>query len=625
MPQEARIPRHRSPGGLRPQYRQRGISSVLFMLLSGLSLGAMVFGAIYYVRGLQSQSITVHALTQAQLKAWSGVEAVRQYLFQLGAAEAAKLSPNQAVSFAGVSGIAASVVDVTASDTTYCGGGTRVGFNITGSSGGANALLAATFCAKGNGGTPGGGGKPPAVNIKGNLDLGGKLDVLGDADTKVVVDGKVTGSGSLSGINDLYATGDISLGGGNNLDVLFSEGNIDLSGSGIYSSVQAMKNVTLKGGVGVGSLTANGAVTLESNTVTDLTAQGNVTMNSAAKLVNLKSGGNVVGNNSQISGQALVVGNYEEKSNGSVAGGKYGGSLISPAWNTQIKMTRQAGLSLNVTPLTAGTVSSPKFDAYAYKAIANYAFEWVSGEIKVTVNNVNGVANGTYFLEHDGGGNRDYLCPTSTYSAASCKVKICAGYSDYNSCFAYNNGKWSIAGTTMAPGVAWFKGDLETGTGNYYNSWIATGNINTGGNNVTWAVNYAGYANVCTNSRFPALAPSNFCKAGESKLQSVPSGNIAFGAGGLVGSTYSGGRIDLSASNDIYGSVLAGDILITGGSTIVHGYVSAGRLGSNTGNSTLGASTKIDLRNLPSGFDPGNTDPVAAEPLSATLLWSRYR
>lgn len=607
-----------------PRGLQRGISSVLFMLLSGLSLGAMVFGAIYYVRGLQSQSVTVHALTQAQLKAWNGVEAVRQYLFQLGAADAAKLSPNQAVTFAGLSGISASVVDVVAADSSNCGGGTRVGFNITGSSGGANALLAATFCAKGNGGAPSGGGKPAAVNIKGNLDLGGKLDVLGDPNTKVVVDGKVTGSGSLSGINNLYATGDITLGGGNNLDVLFSEGSINLSGSGIYSSVQAMKNVTLSGGVGVGSLTANGTVTIESNTVTDLTALGNVTMNSAAKVVNLKSGGNVLGNNSQISGQALVVGNYEERSNGSVASGKYGGSLISPAWNTQINMSRQAGLTLNVTPLTAGTVSSPKFDAYAYKSIANYVFERVGSDTKVTVNNVNSISNGTYFLVGNGG-NQDYLCTSNSFSAASCPAKICAGYSDYNSCFSYSNGKWTVAGTTMAPGVAWFKGDLETASGTYYNSWIATGNINTGGNNVTWAVNYAGYANVCTNSRFPSLAPSNFCKAGDSKLQSVPSGNIAFGSGGYVGSVYSGGKIDLSASNDIYGSVLAGDILTTGGSTTVHGYVSAGRLGSNTGNSTLGASTKIDLRNLPSGFDPGSTDPVAAEPLSATLLWSRYR
>ncbi|MCV2368901.1 FapA family protein [Roseateles oligotrophus] len=607
-----------------PRRRQRGISSVLFMLLSGMSLGAMVFGAIYYVRGLQAQSVTVHALTQAQLKAWSGAEAVRQHLYQLGAAEAAKLTANQAVSFTALSGITATVVDVLAADSVNCGGGTRVGFNITGSSGGANALLAATFCAKGNGGTPAGTGKIPAINIKGNLQLGGDLKVQGDAQTKVVVDGTVNGSGSLTGISNLYATGDITLGGAVGFDVLFSEGNINLSGSALYSSVQSMKNVSLSGTVSVASLTANSAVTLSSNAVTSLNAIGNVTTGSA-KLGSLKSKGNVVGSNLVISGDAQVVGNYTESSDGSVGSGNYGGSLSTPGWNTKVKMTRVAGLVVNIAPLTASTVTTPAFDAFPYKALANYVFERVGSSTKVTVNNVSGIPNATYFLAGTDA-TQDYLCTTSSYSAATCLARICKGYSDYNSCFTYSNGKWTVAGTTMAPGVIWFDGDVEAGTGTYYNSWIATGNINTAGTNSTYAVNYAGYANTCNNSAFPTLAPSNFCKASDtSKLQPIAAGNIAYGAGGLVGAVYKGGKINLSASNDVYGSVLAGDDLTTSGSTVVHGYVSAANLASIPSGSSLGASTSIDLRNLPSGFDPGNTAATVSAPLSATLLWSRYR
>ncbi|MBT9492329.1 MAG: hypothetical protein IV107_08235 [Paucibacter sp.] len=603
---------------------QRGISSVLFMLLSGLSLGAMVFGAIYYVRGLQSQSVTVHAQTQAQLKAWSGAEAVRQHLYQLGATEAAKLTVNQAVTFTALSGISATVVDVLASDATNCGGGTRVGFNITGSSGGANSLLAATFCAKGNGGTPGATGKKPAVNIKGNLQLGGDLNVLGDDKTRVVVDGSVNGSGSLNGISNLYATGDITLGGAVGFDVLFSEGNINLSGSALYSSVQSMKGVNLSGGVAVGSLSANGAVTLASNSVTALTAIGNVTAGSAT-LGSLKTRGSVVGSNLTISGDAQVAGNSQETSAGSVGSGNYGGGLSTPAWNANVKMTRVAGLTVNITPLTAGTVASPSFDAFPYKASANYVFERVGSNIKVTVNKVNTIPNATYFLVGTGG-TQDYLCTSSTYSASTCLAKICNGYSDYNSCFSYSGGKWTIAGVTMAPGVLWFDGDVEAGSGTYYNSWIASGSINTAGSNSTYAVNYAGYANTCTNSAFPTLAPSNFCLASDSsKLQAVAAGNIAYGAGGLVGSVYRGGNINLSASNHVYGSVLAGDVLTTSGSTVVHGYVSAASLGTNTADSSLGASTSIDLRNLPSGFDPGNTAATVSAPMSAALLWSRYR
>jgi hypothetical protein len=604
--------------------RQRGIASVLFMLLSGLSLGAMVFGAIYYVRGLQSQSVTVHAQTQAQLKAWSGVEALRQHLYQLGATEAAKLSVNQVVTFSALSGISATVVDVLAADSVNCSGGTRVGFNITGSSGGANSLLAATFCAKGNGGTSGSAGKIPAINIKGNLQLGGDLKVQGDAQTKVVVDGTVNGSGSLTGISNLYATGDITLGGSVGFDILFSEGNINLSGSGLYSSVQSMKNVSLSGGVGVASLTANGTATISSNAVTALSAIGNVTAGSA-KVGSLKTKGNVVGSNLVISGDAQVGGNYTESSSGSVGSGNYGGAISTPTWNTGVKMTRVAGLAVNITALTASTVTTPAFDAFPYKGLANYVFERVGTSTKVTVNNVSTIPNATYFLVGTGG-TQDYLCTTNSYSASTCPAKICSGYSDYNTCFSYSAGKWSIAGTTMAPGILWFDGDVEAGSGTYYNTWIATGGINTAGSNSTYAVNYAGYANTCTNTVFPKLVPTNFCKASDtSKLQPVSAGNIAFGAGGLVGAVYKGGKINLTASNDVFGSVLAGDDLTTSGSTIVHGYVSAANLASVATGSNLGASTSIDLRNLPSGFDPSNTAATASAPTSATLLWSRYR
>jgi len=612
-------------GGARTRaHKQRGISSLLFLLLSGLSLGAMVFGGIYYVRSLQTQSVTVHALTQAQLKAWSGLEAVRQHLFQLGASEAAKLAPNQAVQFAGLGGISATVVEVLANDASHCGGGTRVGFDITGSSGGANALLAATFCAKGGPGSSGGNSRDAVINIKGNLDLGGDLSVIGGDKARVVVDGNVNGAGSLAGISNLYASGDINLGGATEFDMLFAEGNIKLSGSGIYSSLQSMKNVTLSGTVGVGTLKANGSVSTEANSITELNAIGNVLLGSGAKVGNLKTSGHVSATNAHISGTASVQGNYEERSAGSAKAGQYGGSLSVQPWNAEVKLTRQAGLSVPLTPLTATAIATPSVDAYAYKAIANYVFERVGNDTKVSVRSVNGIPDGSYFLTGSGD-KQDYLCSSSSYSAASCKAKICNGNSEYNSCFAYNAGKWTLAGMNMAPGVVWFQGDFEAGQGSYANSWIATGHINTAGNNLTEAVNYAGHAKVCSNGNFPGLWPKNFCKPGSTVLLPVSSGNIAFAAGGLLGNVYSGGKIMLGSSNHVYGDVLAGDILETSGSTTVHGYISAARNGLGTGNNKLGASTKIDLSNLPAGFKPGDNLPNSGGALAATLLWSRYR
>lgn len=613
---------------------QRGVATLLFILLTGLSLGALVFGAVFYVRGTQSQALTVHAQTQAQLKAWSGVEVLRQYLFQSGPEGAAALQANQVVTLTGLDGLSARVVSVAANDAN-CNGGTRVGFSLVGSSGGANSLLSAVYCV--GGGKGGGPNSPdddlPIAIINGPLKLSGELKVSGNDKATIVVNGSVTGNGSLSGIDTLIAKGDVTLGGSTSINTLSSDGSIDLSGSGTYTTVSALKDITLSGGVAAGSLTANGSVSIQSNSVTSITAIGNVSA-TAATIGNVKTQGRVSGSNTKIGGSALVNGNYTEDSNGSVDSGQYGGVLSKPSWNNNIQMTRVAGLAVPITALTPTTLTIPTIDAYAYRSAANYQFDRDgSGRIVVTVSQVNGVSDGTYYLAGNAD-KQDYLCTGPSYSASSCPAKICVGNSDYNSCFDYSNGTWSINGktldnngSTMAPGVAWFKGNLSPGSGAYYNSFIATGNITTAGANVTKAVNYAGSPGICSNSSFATLYPRNYCTgAGGSTFTANPPGNIVFAAGGLVGSTYVGGRIDLTASNHVYGDVLAGDLVVTGGSTTVHGQVVATRQGSNAGNSSFGASTKIDMTKWPSGGSPGNNPTqTPSTPASAKLLWSRYQ
>lgn len=621
---------------------QRGVATLLFILLTGLSLGALVFGAVFYVRGAQSQALTVHAQTQAQLKAWSGVEVLRQYLFQSGADGAAALQAGQAVTLAGLDGVSARVVSVAANDANCSNGGsnggTRVGFSLVGSSGGANSLLSVVYCASGSAGVVngnGGSGTGKPVVINGPLTLSGDLKITSADKATVVVNGAVTGNGSLSGIDTLIAKGDVTLGGSNSTSTLSSDGNINLSGSGTYTTVSALKDITLSGGVVAGSLTANGAVSIQSNTVTSIVAIGNVSA-TAASVDNVKTQGGVSGSNTKINVSALVKGNYKEDNNGSVKSGQYGGTLSKPSNNNNIQMTRVANLAVSITPLTSTTLAIPSIDAYAYRSAANYQFDRdSSGRIVVAVSQVNGLPDGNYFLVGNAD-KQDYLCTGSSYVAASCPAKICLGYSDWNSCFGYSDGTWSINGKTMAPGVAWFKGNLNAGVGTYYNSFIATGNITTSGDNVTKALNYAGPGNsnpkvegVCFNSSFGTLYPSNYCTgtaSGGFTFTVRPPGNIAFAAGGMAGSTYVGGRIDLAASNNVYGDVLAGDLLVTSGSTTVHGQVLATRQGSNAGNSSFNASTTIDLTGLPSTFVPGNNPAqTPGTPASAKLLWSRYQ
>lgn len=62
---------------------QRGIATVLILLLVGLSLSAAVLGTAYHIRSQQQLDVAIHAQTQAQMKAWTGAELVHQYLKKL--------------------------------------------------------------------------------------------------------------------------------------------------------------------------------------------------------------------------------------------------------------------------------------------------------------------------------------------------------------------------------------------------------------------------------------------------------------------------------------------------------------------------------------------------------------
>ena len=68
-------------------YQQRGIATILILILVGFATLGAVTGVIIQVRSTQEQGMALHASTQSQAKAWAGVEVVRQYLFGLQGAD----------------------------------------------------------------------------------------------------------------------------------------------------------------------------------------------------------------------------------------------------------------------------------------------------------------------------------------------------------------------------------------------------------------------------------------------------------------------------------------------------------------------------------------------------------
>ncbi|WP_024870498.1 hypothetical protein [Tolumonas lignilytica] len=621
-------------------HQQKGIAAILFTLIIGVSLLGIVMGAMHYSRSDQDSAIASHALTQAQMRAWSGAEGFRQYLYQIKSSGAASLAAGNAITFTGISGVTGTVVAVSTTATT-CSSGTQVTANLTGTSANATATVQSVYCVTG-----GSGNTPPTIintiNINGDLTLSGNISVINgsNVNTNFIVNGNISASGSISGFSLLYATGTVNLSGSqSNINTVSAEKDVTLSGSGTYTTINSLTNVTMSGGVSAVNVNTNGTTTLNSSAkVTTIKSIGNVALTGGgAEAANVYTDGNVTMSNGSITSLLMAQGNLTEASNGSVASGQIGGTVTKPDWNNNIHVTVVNGLTVPITPLTATTIKTTVIDAWPLKSSANLAFDVdASNNIKVTVSNMYGISNGTYFLVGSKG-NQDYLCSTSTYNANTCYKKVCVGYSDYNSCFDYNTktATWSLNGSMMAPGVIWFNGNVTAGNGTYNNTIIATGNIATQGSTSLYAPNYAGYSGVCVNSNFLTFYPTNFCQNGA--YVSSPLGNIALLAGGYVSNVFSGGDISLGSSNDVHGDIMAGDLLSTTGSTKVYGYITISNQSNSTDGSSFKGSTTIDLSNLPATYDPSqvnsggnnnnnnnnNNTPPNTSP-NVSYVWSRY-
>ena len=140
---------------------------------------------------------------------------------------------------------------------------------------------------------------------------------------------------------------------------------------------------------------------------------------------------------------------------------------------------------------------------------------------------------------------------------------------------------------------------------------IATGDIGISGGNDTYAPNFVGAAAACNGQAYTPPATSSgasvaslsslsmsatnyatqLCTSGGA-LTAATMANNALVAGGYSNGVYAGGSVNVSAST-VLGSILAGDMLTTSGSTYVAGSLYNGALGgaSNAKNTLSGGST----------------------------------
>ncbi|WP_313517380.1 hypothetical protein [Pseudomonas sp.] len=667
------LPPQRTP---RLPARQRGMATILIILLAGLALTVTALGVTHAVRSAQDKQVTVHAATHAQAGAWTGVEVFRQYLMSVSEATLEALAAGQTVNISlGNMALGAVIVQ----NTVTSGTTRRVTANIRNQDDAARAtsVIQAVYQVTPGGATSTDSGLPwsDVLNIYNDLNMSGGISIRGYDNANFNVNGNVSlNNASITGIKTIQATGDISIGSGITVTTLYSNGNIALTGSASATTASALGNINVASGATQGTLNANGNIVITNGSTGTANALGYITAS---------SGG---------SHGTFTAGSYLTLSNGSLANANAVGNVTISGWptltNTRSKATVTcpsqwwtsyssilAGVSASGCPtanvtaptpvsislmneLQAFSLTQPQVDAYQLQGSANYAFTYADGHIVVTVANISGITAGSYRIgkirtsyndkwgylcsDIDGSGYCKTECATVTNGSctgtgiASVR-KICQGTWDGAECIAYSNGTWTLVGqsgnTVVAPGVLWFKGNLALQSGFFRNSVIATGNITTSGSDKVAAVNYSGYALTCQNSTFTGLYPSNFCNT-DGTLANSAIGNIGLLAGGYVDGVYSGGVINLGASTEIFGSVIAGDTLLTGGSSTVHGYVTAAGLGNSTSNDWTGSLT-IDLTNLPAGYDPGGVPDMGnctsncdgssgSTAASAELLWSRY-
>ena len=237
----------------RPLAPQRGIATVLILLLVGLSLSAAVFGTAHYIRSQQQQDVAAHAQTQAQMKAWTGAELVRQYLQQLQdsgqlAALYAKAPPFD-LTLSGDGVTSAVLASITASDSTAKTVTARItGVTAPDSSAEARAVLEVVYAEAGSEPQPPAMPRASAV-FRGDLSISGGTTSFSNNEgasgyQKIAVDGKLTiGSASQAKISGC-TKGDINMSGGGIDDnaVLSSQ-----NGTITIGSISMPKNATLWG------------------------------------------------------------------------------------------------------------------------------------------------------------------------------------------------------------------------------------------------------------------------------------------------------------------------------------------------------------------------------------------
>lgn len=637
-------------------HSQRGIATILIVVLIGVALTATAMSIMHSIRSTQEKHIAVHAATNAQVGAWAGVEAFRRYLATLDGATLDTGLPAEMSLTLGTGGDSYGSMAVKDVFVTDAGDSYRVKATIINTLDAARASAAVGVVYE--------VGKvddssnsvtlTAALDFYDDLILTGGLEFLDDGEPLVInVDGDILmTSVSAPGISHINATGQIKLGSSVDIHTVHSNDIVILEQGAKVNSVKTTKTVETSGGAGANYIQANGNVTLggkgsikvESlgNIVvnaweehTHLNAQGNITVN-AGPVTTAEAKGDITVTNSTVE-NIVVEGKLKQCSDQSPTTlqvkDKNNIECSTLDKTTTAKTLATLGATVTVmNPVPEVTIPRTIVDVWTMKNDANFVVERIEDRTRVTVQHIRGIADGTEFWPHGNGNQFRTECGIGPCTPQT--LQLCHNNSGDSVCLGYSNGGWSFNNQKVVPGIFWVDGDLKLSTAAppYINTMLATGNITTVQDFQISSVNYAGPEKVCVGDHIP----SNLCGESGDEYLAPNLGNIALAAGGYRSDgTYSGGDITTGNKSIIYGIVMAGNYLNTGGQSEIFGYVTAAAHRGDGVKNKLDNRTVLDLTKGSEYYAPNKipdmsagpnnpTPPPPPPPVGTRVLWSKY-
>lgn len=613
-------------GGGHRSTRQKGIATILVVVLVGVAMTAASLGIVHSMKAAQEKQVAVHAVTHAQAGAWTGVEAFRRYLMTLDATGISNLANTNTMPI-GLSAHYGSISAKNISVSDQGGGVYQVSAEIanTHSAAKSTAALGVVFEVNTGGGLAN-AQLSASLTFLDNLNVNGEIVFNTPAGTKadLNVKGNINITNiTVSPLGDLTSTGTVTLNSGVTVDSIFANDNVSVTASAKVDLVRTKGNLTTEGGGYITTAWVDGNITSTMNgtnasgyTSEQWNSIGFVNVGSGNHKY-IKTGGTL--DIDYVNGMqtAQAVGNVTITNNGANIGdliteGSINCTKGGPNFNTMsangaVIGKCNAGVVANQNPPHDITVMQPNptysidefvVDVWALKSYSNYVFERESdGSLAVQVNNIQGAASGTTYyvgnFRDDGLGlyKKSILCTEKPDSNGNCTLdtitdlELCRGDGGtyFNDCLSYktpNKGEpyWELLGEFTAPGVMWFKGNISIDIEVGYTTFLASGDIVTTGSPYLKAINFAGYGPVCngqasdiTDIAFKTLYatyfqdqyPTEYCDKTKPEYTPQSIGNMIFAAGGY----------DPSGNN-----TYSGGYIDLGSTTEVFGSVLAGSI-----------------------------------------------